>query len=189
MNATLSRFRPVIMLILFIWAIHLVNVVTGGWLYFLGIEPRQIRGLDGVLAAPFLHGSFNHLLSNTTGLAILGVLICSFKSATFWRVTAFVTVIAGLGTWALAREGLHLGASSLVFGYFGYLVMRGLVERTFISVVVAAVVAVTYGGLLYGVLPNQTGISWEGHLFGFLAGLLAARWRIHLNSEPASRRR
>ena len=98
-------------------------------------------------------------------------------------MTAFVTVVAGLATWALARQGLHVGASGLVFGYFGYLVMRGVVEKTMISVVIAVAVAVTYGGLLYGVLPNQTAISWEGHLFGFAAGLLAARWRIHSTSR------
>ena len=179
-------FRPIILLIVAVWILHLVNAVTGGLLMPLGIEPRAFRGLDGVLAAPLLHGSFSHLLSNTAGLAVLGGLVCIHSQSTFWRVTVFVTIFAGLATWALARTGLHVGASSLVFGYFGYLVMRGFVERTPLALVIAVVVAVTYGGLLYGVLPNEKGVSWEGHLFGFLAGMLAARWRIHVNTPDAA---
>lgn len=172
---------PIITLLGAVWIIHIINVVTGGLLMPLGIEPRTLRGLDGVLAAPLLHSDFRHLMSNTAGLGVLGAVICVHSRSTFWRVTLFVTIIAGLATWALARSGLHVGASGLIFGYFGYLLMRGFVERTPIAVIVALVVAATYGGLLYGVLPNQSGISWEGHLFGFLAGTLAARWRIHRN--------
>ncbi len=181
MTLKTGPLTPVITLIALLWVIHVINALTGGLLLPLGIEPRQLRGLDGVLAAPLLHSSFSHLLSNTAGLGILGILICIQDRATFWRVTVFVTIIAGLATWLLARNGLHVGASSLVFGYFGYLLMRGFVERTPSAVLVAVLVAATYGGLIYGVLPNQRGISWEGHLFGFLAGALAARWRIHVD--------
>lgn len=177
-----GRISPIISLLAALWIIHLINALSGGVLMPLGIEPRTLRGLDGVLAAPLLHSSFGHLLSNTAGLGILGILICMQDRSTFWRVTVFVTIVAGLATWMLARKGLHVGASSLVFGYFGYLLMRGFVERTPSAVIIAVLVAATYGGLLYGVLPNQPGISWEGHLFGFLAGALAARWRIHLDS-------
>ena len=172
---------PIITLLGALWIIHIINVLTGGLLMPLGIEPRTLRGLDGVLAAPLLHSDFGHLISNTAGLGVLGVLMCVQSRSTFWRVTVFVTIIAGFATWILARSGLHVGASSLVFGYFGYLLMRGYVERTPVAIIVALIVAATYGGLLYGVLPNQRGISWEGHLFGFLAGALAARWRIHRN--------
>lgn len=177
-----GRFTPVLVLIALIWAIHVINVLLGGMLFAFGLEPRQLAGLDGLIAAPLLHSDLKHLMSNTAGLAILGSLVCVHGSHTFWRVSAFVAVVAGLATWILARQGLHVGASGLVFGYFGYLVARGVVERTPIALGIALVVAVTYSGLLYGVLPNQTGISWEGHLFGFLAGVLGARWRIHLDT-------
>ncbi len=181
MTLKLGPISPIVTLLAALWIIHLINALSGGLLMPLGIEPRTLRGLDGVLAAPLLHGSFSHLLSNTAGLGILGILICIQDRSTFWRVTVFITIVAGLATWWLARSGLHVGASSLVFGYFGYLLMRGFVERTPASIIMAVLVAATYGGLLYGVLPNQRGISWEGHLFGFLAGALAARWRIHLD--------
>jgi len=98
-----------------------------------GIEPRRLRGLDGVIGAPFLHGNFSHLISNTVGLIVLGGLVCMHSAATFLRVTVFVTLAAGIATWLMARNGLHVGASSLVFGYFGYLLARGFVERTPVS--------------------------------------------------------
>ncbi len=185
MTLTFGPFRPIVTLLVAVWVIHLVNLLTGGLLMPLGLEPRILRGLDGVLAAPFLHANFSHLLSNTAGLAVLGVLICLQSRRAFWRVTACIILVGGAATWLLARSGLHVGASGLVFGYFGYLVMRGWVERTPAAVMVALLVAITYSGLLYGILPSQKGISWEGHLCGFLAGMLAARWRVHLTPDKA----
>ncbi len=186
MTLTFGAFRPIVTLIVVVWAIHLVNVLTGGLLMSFGLEPRALRGLDGVLAAPFLHANFGHLLSNTAGLAILGALICLQSRRAFWRVTALIALVGGSATWLLAGSGLHVGASGLVFGYFGYLVMRGWVERTPAAVVVALLVAITYSGLLYGILPSQKGISWGGHLYGFLARMLAARWRVQLTAKKTT---
>ncbi|MEM7083357.1 MAG: rhomboid family intramembrane serine protease [Pseudomonadota bacterium] len=182
----IGRLSPIFTVIVAVWFIHAVNVTTGGVLYAFGIEPRTLRGLDGVLGAPWLHGDWQHLLSNTAGLAVLGGLICLHSRSTFWRVTLFVTVLAGIATWALARPGLHIGASLLVFGYFGYLIVRGWVERTPMAIVTALMVASLYGGMLYGVLPTRPGVSFEGHLFGAVAGFLAARWRLHLPVNRAT---
>ncbi len=183
MTLKFGPFKPVVSLLVIIWIIHFVNVITGGWLMPFGLEPRALRGLDGVMGAPFLHANLGHLLSNSAGLAVLGALICLQSGRAFWRVSAVVIIVGGMATWLLARTGLHVGASGLVFGYFGYLVMRGWVERTPMAVVVALLVAITYSGLLYGLLPGQRGISWEGHRYGFLAGMLAARWRVHHEPE------
>lgn len=179
---SLKPFRQLIVLIVALWAIHLLNLVSADWLMMFGLEPRRFRGLDGIIAAPLLHGSFSHLMSNTMGMAVLGGLVCLHGARTFVRVSVFVTLVAGLVTWCVAREGLHVGASSLIFGYFGYLLGRGYVERTPKALIIAVIVVIFYGGLIWGVLPTQRGISWEGHLFGALAGFLAARTRIHTDA-------
>ncbi len=183
MHALMQRFRPVVLLLLAIWATFAVQFFTGDLLLALGLEPRTLRGIDGVLFSPFLHGSFTHLLSNSAGLAMLGGLVSVHRPHTFLTVSLFVAVLGGAATWLFGRSAVHIGASGMIFGYLGYLLMRGWVERTPKSVLIAAVVAIFYGGLIWGVLPTRSGVSWEAHLFGFLAGVLAARWRIHTSSN------
>jgi membrane associated rhomboid family serine protease len=183
MQNNLTPFRSLIFFVGLLWVLHVINVITGDWMHRFGLIPRSVNGLEGVLASPLIHGSFSHLISNTAGLLVLGALICIHGAGTFLRVTVFVAVVGGLATWLFARTGNHIGASGLVFGYFGYLVARGIVERTPKGIIIAVLVTLFYSGLLWGVLPGKKGISWEGHLFGFIAGLIAARWRIHVGSQ------
>lgn len=160
-----------------LWALELVDVLLlGESLDLFGIRPRNVDALSGILAAPFLHGGLAHLLANTIPLAVLGWLVLLRALKTFVIVTVLVTVIGGLAVWLFAAPNtIHIGASGLIFGYLGYLLLRGWFERSFTSILIAIVVAVVYGGALWGVLPGQRGVSWEGHLFGFLAGALSAR--------------
>ncbi|NNF16468.1 MAG: rhomboid family intramembrane serine protease, partial [Gammaproteobacteria bacterium] len=109
----------------------------------------------------------------------LGGLVSLQGNRTFVRVTLVIAFVGGLATWLLAQYAIHIGASGLVFGYFGYLLARGLLEKTLTSLLITFGVIILYGSLLWGVLPGQHGISWEGHLFGFFAGILAARWRVN----------
>lgn len=178
----MNRWRALFWLVAIMWAVEGVNMLTGHRLNGLGLEPRTLVGLPGIFVAPFLHGDLAHLLSNTAGLAVLGALVSIKGEQDFLIVTAFVIVLGGMATWALGRPGDHVGASALVFGYFGFLIGRGWTERTPLAVVIAAAVTILYGGLLIGVVPNSRGISWEGHLFGLIAGFAAARWRI---TDPA----
>ena len=142
-----------------------------------GIVPRTSDGLLGIPLAPFLHGDVEHMLANTVPLLVLGGLIVARSVKTFVAVTVVVTVVGGLGVWLFGRgDSVHIGASGLVFGYFGFLLLRAWFERTLISLAVAALVAVLYGGLIFGVLPGRPEVSWEGHLFGFAAGVLSAWW-------------
>ncbi|MEM9058580.1 MAG: rhomboid family intramembrane serine protease, partial [Pseudomonadota bacterium] len=139
--------------------------------------PRTLSGLSGVVAAPFLHGSLSHLMANTGALLVLGGLLALRGVATFVTVTAALTLLSGAAVWCCARPAVHIGASGLIFGYFGYLVALGWYERTPAALLMALVVAFVYGGMLWGLMPANNGVSWEAHLAGFLAGVLAASWR------------
>lgn len=159
------------------WIIEFVDLFFfRGWLDRFGIAPHQLIGLRGILFAPFLHGNLPHLIANTVPFLILGWLVMLQETSDFWIVTMITMIVGGLGVWLFAAPGsLHIGASGLIFGYLGFLLLRGYFQRNFASILLSIVVGVVYGGLIWGVLPTQPGISWQGHLFGFLGGVLAAR--------------
>lgn len=164
-----------------IWLIEVVDLVfMGGALDSLGIRPRTLSGLPGIVAAPFLHVGFFHLAANTVPFLVLGWLILVRETWHFFAVTAIVTILGGLGVWLFGRPmTVHVGASGLIFGFFGFLLLAGWFERKLSTILLSLVVLLTYGGMIWGVLPGRLGISWEGHLFGFLAGILAARLLAH----------
>jgi membrane associated rhomboid family serine protease len=149
-------------------------IVPGRWLDSHGIVPRTMSGLWGIMFAPWLHGGFAHLIANTVPFLTLGFLVMLRGLGTFVGVSLLVILLGGLGVWLFGASGYHIGASGLIFGYIGYLLARGYFERSVGSIAVAVIVALVYGGALWGVLPGQSGISWEGHLFGFLAGVATA---------------
>jgi len=139
-----------------------------------GIEPRDLDGLEGILFAPFLHGDWNHLISNSVPYLVLGGLVFVYGLRKWLWATGIVIIGAGIATWLFARSGVHIGASILIFGWLGFLLASGWFERSFRSIGIAVIVALLYGGLLWGVLPTDSRVSWEGHLFGALAGAGAA---------------
>jgi membrane associated rhomboid family serine protease len=158
-----------------LWGVLLVDVLLGGSLRDFGIVPRTLPGLRGILLAPILHGGVLHLLLNSVGLVLLGGLVLCREESYFWAVTGIGALVGGLGTWTLGRSAVHIGASGVIFAYFGYLLLAGVFERRLGGILLSTFVAVVWGGMLLGVLPGQPGISWESHLFGFGAGALAAR--------------
>ncbi len=167
-----------------IWVVEVVNAFTGHSLNVYGILPRTVEGLRGIPLSPFLHGGFGHLLSNTLPLVALGGLAALRGRSAFLTVTAFIIGVGGVGVWLVGRSALHVGASGLVFGYFGYLVARGVYERSIWSIIIALAVILIFGwGILFGVLPNAGLVSWEGHLCGLIAGVLVAR--LTRNRRPA----
>lgn len=172
----LRKFSPVLGLLAAIWIIALANLLSGNALLQFGITPRTISGLIGVPLAPFLHFGLVHAFSNTLPLLVLGGLLLASNSTRFWYVTIVAILGGGLLTWALARgaPNVHVGASGLVFAYFGYLVTRGIVERSVGSLAVTALVVLLYGGMIWGVLPTRPFVSFESHLFGFLVGIAIA---------------
>ena len=162
-------------LVAIMWGIEIVDQLLGGALDRFGILPRTMIGLRGIVFAPLLHGGFAHLASNTVPFLVLGWLVMLRRTSEFFWVTLITMLVAGVGTWVFGSPGFHIGASGVIFGYLGFLLLRGYFERSFISIFLSVVVAFFYGGLLWGVLPNQPGISWEGHLFGFIGGAIAAK--------------
>ncbi len=140
-----------------------------------GIYPRERWGLIGILTSPFIHGSWQHLIANSTGMLIFGTIFCWIVKGATKQVVFYIIVVLGLLTWIFAREGNHIGASGLVFGIFGYLVSIGLFERKIKYILVSSMVMIIWGGTLVGILPTSRFISWEAHLFGFIAGISAAK--------------
>lgn len=168
----LVKFQPVLILITLIWVVEVVNVVLGHSLVEWGILPRHLGGLIGIPLAPFIHGGIWHAVSNTIPLLILGCLVLSGDRRLFWETAVNVTILGGLLVWLFAREAHHVGASGLVFGFFGVIMGRAYFERSVIAIVIALVTAITYGGLIWGVLPLRSHISFESHLFGLIAGFI-----------------
>ncbi len=158
------------------WILELIDwIVLDGWLDNLGVRPRTLAGLPGILVMPFLHNGFGHVLANTVPFVILGWLVMLRRTADFFIVTAITMLVSGLGVWLFGGSSApHVGASGLIFGYFGFLLLRAYFERTLRAIVLAVLVFIFYGGLIWGILPFQSGVSWQGHLFGFLGGVLAA---------------
>lgn len=161
--------------VVFIWLLEAIDWVLGGDLDQFGILPRQASGLWGIGAAPLLHVGFAHVAANTIPFLVLGWFVLLRGVKTFMLVTLIAILVSGFGTWLIApAASIHLGASGLIFGYFGYLLTRGYFERSWEAIVWSVVVALLYGGMLIGLFPNSLGISWQMHLFGFLGGVLAA---------------
>ncbi len=162
-----------------------VDTVLGGTLDNAGIQPREFDGLDGVLWAPLLHGGWQHLVANTIPVLVLGFLVLSGGIAQFVGVTAVVWLVGGAGIWLVGAPGTHLGASILVFGWMTFLLVRGFYARSAGQITLAVMLFLVWGGMLWGVLPTTPGVSWEGHLFGALGGLLAARLVAGADRAPA----
>ncbi len=162
-------------LLALMWGIELINFFLGHSLSRMGgIQPRTLLGLIGIPASPFLHFGLFHLLMNTLPFAILGGLICLQDKKLFVEVSLIIIVISGLAVWLLARPSIHAGASSLIFGYFGFLLASGWYAKDLQSIIIASAVLIFYGGMIFGILPLRAYVSWEGHLSGLLAGISAA---------------
>jgi membrane associated rhomboid family serine protease len=157
------------------WLEEIVDQLAPGDWDRYGIRPRDPDGLEGIVTAPFLHGGFDHLLANTVPFLVLGAAIAFSGAARVALVTVLVMVVGGLGTWLVAPAGtVHIGASGLVFGFAAYLVARGAFSRSLAQIALGAVVLAVWGTtLLQGLVP-QDGISWQGHLFGAVGGVLGA---------------
>jgi membrane associated rhomboid family serine protease len=163
--------------VLILWTVFIVNVLLGGTLLVYGVIPRSEVGLRGIVFAPFLHGSFPHIVSNTVPFLILGWLVMLRDFRHFIPVTLMAMVGSGILSWVLGAPGsVHIGASGVIFGYLGFLMLAGWFDRSIGSIVLSIVVTVLWGGLVFGVLPGVPGVSWQGHLGGFLGGVFAARY-------------
>jgi membrane associated rhomboid family serine protease len=163
-----------------IWVVEILDNllfyrILRGSLDQFGIVPRRFLGLRGILFAPFLHGGYYHVAANTVPFLVLGWLVMLRNTKDFWVVSVVSALVSGLGTWLFGRSAYHIGASGMIFGYFGYLLFRGYFERSITAIAISLLVIFAYGSMIYGILPSSHWISWEGHLFGFIGGAIAAK--------------
>jgi len=175
MHAFLRRAAALAAFVALLWAIQIVNWISGyGLNPAFGLVPRHVSGMDGIVAMPLLHGSFAHLIANTPPLLVMGGLLMATATRALLAVNMMIVALGGGLVWILGSPAIHVGASGLIFGWFGFLIARGLVDRSPVTLGAAVVIGGLYGPLLWGVLPGQPGVSWEAHLFGALAGVAAA---------------
>jgi membrane associated rhomboid family serine protease len=163
-------------MLVLMWGSEALDALPGVNLDQYGVEPRDADGLAGIAAAPFLHVGFGHLIGNSVPFVLMGAVIALAGAARVVLVTAIVALVSGLGTWLIAPAGtVHLGASGVVFGYATYLIARGVFSRRLGQLAVGALVVALWGSALLAGLGPQDGVSWQGHLFGAIGGLVAAR--------------
>lgn len=159
------------------WGVETIDwLVFQGHLDRFGIIPQNPIGLRGILLAPFLHGNFTHLAANTIPFLTLGWLVMVQRTRDFGYVTAITMLVGGLGVWIFgAPQSVHIGASILIFGYLGFLLSRGYFQRNPASISLSLLALFFYGSAIGGIFPTDPGVSWQGHLFGFIGGIIAAR--------------
>jgi membrane associated rhomboid family serine protease len=169
----IKRFTPIIALAALCWMVFVFNnLIWHGNLAQHGIIPRHVDSLAGIIWSPFLHASYQHLAANTLPLLILGGIVCARGKGTFAVVTIGGILLVGGLTWLFARSACHIGASGLIFCYFGYIASLAWFNRTFGTLCLSVICILGYGGMIKGILPTHAGISWEGHLAGLVAGVV-----------------
>ena len=160
--------------VLSLWLVYWFEVKNGFNFNYFGIFPRTLKGLRGVLFSPFIHGDIKHLYHNSIPLFVLFFCLLYFYKNVALKVFLYGVLLTGLFTWIIARPSYHIGASGIVYLLFSFIFFSGIIRKNFRLVAVSLMVIFLYGGMVWYVLPVKEGISWEGHLSGFLVGLVFA---------------
>lgn len=170
-----SAIQFPIYVVIFIWVVHLIKVSGAVYLGNYGLLPRDVDGIIGIFTSPFIHGSFEHLMSNSVPLFVLSTVIMLFYRKIAYQSMFLIYVLTGAAVWAFARGNvMHIGASGVVYGLVAFVFWTGLFRRNVKSIMLALVITILYNGLFFGILPDQKGISWESHLFGGIVGIIVA---------------
>ncbi|HAF86996.1 MAG: rhomboid family intramembrane serine protease [Legionellaceae bacterium] len=153
------------------WSAFVLNILLAKRLLWLGIFPRRLHGMFGIVCAPLLHANFNHIFFNSIPLVVLSDFLLIEGLVYFLSVTIFITLLSGFLIWCVARPGLHVGASALITGYWGFLVIN-MYHQTGITTFILGILSLYYfAGIFFGIFPSNKGYSWEGHLCGLIAGI------------------
>ena len=176
-NSVLKEFKILIVSIAIFWIVEIVDfLVFNGSLDSYGIQPHSLVGLRGIVFAPFLHGGFGHLMANTIPFVTLGWLTMIQETSDFYIASIVSALVGGIGVWIFGSpDSVHVGASILIYGYLGFLLLRAYFQKNFPSIALSIFVALAYGSFIWGVFPSDMRISWQGHLFGFIGGAIAAK--------------
>lgn len=167
--------KTLIIVIISIWVVAIINWALNYQLNHFAIFPRSPSSLSGILVTPFLHGSLAHLTNNSLAFITLGWLVSLYDKSNqsqLFRLTIFVIFIGGSLTWLLGRPSFHIGLSGVIFGYWGFITINGLFDRSLKSIFISFIAFILYGGMAFGILPSSPGISFESHAFGALSGVL-----------------
>ncbi len=165
--------KAIIIFLIIIWSSYFLSGVYP--LTQFGIVPRTVPGLAGVVFAPMLHGSFSHLVNNSIGFVIFAVILALLEGNKMFAKVMLMVIMGGMLTWLLGRNANHIGASGLIFSLFGYMLLAGWFSKKIKYILVSICLIFFYSGMLLEVLPGAAEVSWESHLFGFIAGIIVAR--------------
>ena len=163
-----------------LWLLNIINRILSNRLNLLGIIPRTTHGLIGIFFSPFLHRDFNHLFFNSIPLFVLANLVLLNGRTMFYLVSLMITVLSGFSIWVIGRRAIHIGASSIIMGYFGYLLANAYFQVTATTIILGILCIYYFGGLVFNLFPGERDVSWEGHVFGFLAGIATAYWAPYI---------
>lgn len=185
-NQVIDSFQAnlslLLMLTLILWGIHVLNMLSGYRLNAFGILPRTAPGLIGIPLSPLLHGSVAHLFFNTIPFFVLSALILVNGKTLFFDVSIIIIVLGGAAVWLFGRRAMHVGASGVIMGYWGFLLLHAYQQRSFVAILLALLCLYYFSGLIFSLFPREKRVSWEGHVFGFLAGLCASYLITHHHS-------
>ncbi len=163
-----------LVLVLLLWFVKLIEIIINEKLSFLGVYPQSLKGLPGIFFSPLIHGDFSHLISNSLPLFILTAILFYFYRKLGFRIFILTWLIGNIWLWTIGRESYHIGASGVIYGLAAFLFVSGIIRRHPRLMAISLLIAFLYGGMVWGILPLQEGVSWEGHLTGMLAGILLA---------------
>jgi membrane associated rhomboid family serine protease len=170
-HATQQNASVLMWIIAIMFGFFFLNALTQGGLFSLGIVPRSKRGLLGIIFAPFLHANFNHLFFNCIPLVVLSDFVLIEGLDVFLNVSFYIILLSGFLTWLFARHANHIGASGVITGYWGYLVINVYLHESILGLVLGIICVYYFAGIFLGIFPQQRGVSWEGHLFGLISGV------------------
>lgn len=171
------------LIVVAMWVIHLLNICTGMRLNQLGLWPRHLSGLKGILFSPFLHADVNHLFFNTIPLFLLTDFMFIATGDAFWEVSICIILISGILTWLIGRNAIHVGASALIMGYWGFLLTLAIYQPTAFNVVIVVVMLYYLSSLFLNLFPSGEQVSFEGHICGVIAGIVIALGWVHSNGH------
>ena len=170
-----------------LWGIKLWEWLADWPLVTLGVYPRSTQNLAGILFGPLIHGSFMHIATNTFSVLVLGTALLYGFPKSRWRVLATIWLLSGIGVWLFGRPAFHIGASGLTHGLFFFLLVASVLRRDRRSIALMMMAALLFGGMFWGVLPSEQHVSFEYHLFGGAAGVLAALLFWWMDPKPAEK--
>jgi membrane associated rhomboid family serine protease len=172
----MESVRFPVLLVLALWLVHGYQVMTGWDPGNFGVISRRSYGLTGIFTGPLVHGSWEHLISNTFPLFVLTAICLYFYKKVAMRAFWIIYLLTGVAVWLLARQVSHIGASGVVYGLVAFIFWNGIFRRSIRSIILALIVMLLYSGMFLGVLPDQEGVSWESHLLGSMVGILTSFW-------------